>query len=177
MTMALSAAQMSHCTLYKVGCIIVKERRPLVIGINGTPRGQINCDEHFGDIPIIGADDYPGWRKSHSEWSQNHENHAEANAIGWAARNGIVLDGSILYGTLSPCTPCAKVAEAAGIQKWIYLEEYDRFRESFDYLNTAKIKTEKMFLGDVGAVLERNQDLLEEIRCREQSNEEGTQFI
>ena len=178
MLMALSAAQLSHCTRYKVGCIIVKGRRPLVIGINGTPPGQKNCDDVFFDVPVVGMPEYEDYRGKHGEWSRGHEDHAESNAIGWAAQKGIILEGADLYSTLSPCPPCARVVRAAGLRSWTYLEEYDRDDGALEYLYNANIRTEKMFIGSVGAMLNMNQDLLEEIQCRERANApDDSEFI
>ena len=46
--------------------------------------------------------------------------HAEQNAIGYAARNGINTDGCIMYCTQTPCISCAKLVVAAGIKKFFY---------------------------------------------------------
>ena len=53
MATTLIYSQRSHCTRHKVACLIVQDRRPLVVGINGTPPGAKNCDEHFQQIPLM----------------------------------------------------------------------------------------------------------------------------
>jgi dCMP deaminase len=55
------------------------------------------------------------------------EIHAEQNAILAAARNGISIEGSILYTTLHPCYDCLKLICNSGIKTIIYRYEYDKF--------------------------------------------------
>lgn len=51
--------------------------------------------------------------------------HAEANAIGNAARAGRSCDGATLYCTTYPCAECAKLIVAAGIVSVVYRDYYD----------------------------------------------------
>jgi dCMP deaminase len=53
-----------------------------------------------------------------------HAVHAEENAISFAAKKGISLDGAILYCTSCPCYDCAKLIAQSGIDKVIYHDEY-----------------------------------------------------
>jgi dCMP deaminase len=50
--------------------------------------------------------------------------HAEANALAFAARQGISTDDATLYVTVSPCLDCARLLIAAGISHVLYDEEY-----------------------------------------------------
>ena len=50
--------------------------------------------------------------------------HAETNAIAFAARAGVSVEGCTMYCSLSPCINCAKVIVNSGIKKLKYLEEY-----------------------------------------------------
>jgi dCMP deaminase len=50
--------------------------------------------------------------------------HAEANALAFAARQGISTEGGTLYVTTSPCDVCARLIIAAGIEKVYYDQEY-----------------------------------------------------
>ena len=61
--------------------------------------------------------------------------HAEQNALGWAARNGVSTEGADLYISISPCSYCAKLIVAAGIKKVYYLKEYDRDSNGIAFLN------------------------------------------
>jgi dCMP deaminase len=50
--------------------------------------------------------------------------HAEQNAINFAARYGISIEGATLYTTHYPCSWCAKSIVNAGIARVIYDENY-----------------------------------------------------
>jgi len=149
MIQALAASRMSHCTRYKVGCIIVVDRRPIVTGINGTAPDQMNCDEVFPDAPSIGEEGYEDFKAAHGVFSHNHEHHAEANAIDWCAKKGCPTEGATIYSTLSTCIPCAKTMIAAGIKRFVYLEEYDRGKidavyEGLKHLSRAGVEIEHL---------------------------------
>ena len=64
--------------------------------------------------------------------------HAEANTIAFAAKEGIITEGTHLYVTLSPCINCAKLLINAGVKKVFYLEKY-RDTSGIDLLNNRGI--------------------------------------
>ena len=115
---AINLSYLSHCVSRQVGCVIEKDGRTLSTGINGTSCGDENCDDLF---PHVGFD-----AKAHREWSDVNEAHAELNAINWAAKLGISLDGSTLYCTLQPCLQCSKNLPAVGIKRIVFKDLYDR---------------------------------------------------
>ncbi|KAB8295250.1 hypothetical protein EYC80_007164 [Monilinia laxa] len=45
MQLASLAAQRSNCMKRRVGCVLVREKRVISTGYNGTPRGLLNCGE------------------------------------------------------------------------------------------------------------------------------------
>lgn len=45
MQLADLAARRSNCMKRRVGCCIVREKRVISTGYNGTPRGMTNCNE------------------------------------------------------------------------------------------------------------------------------------
>jgi dCMP deaminase len=45
MRLADLAAHRSNCMKRRVGCVIVREKRVISTGYNGTPRGMVNCNE------------------------------------------------------------------------------------------------------------------------------------
>jgi dCMP deaminase len=45
MALASLAAQRSNCMKRQVGCVLVREKRVVSTGYNGTPRGMKNCGE------------------------------------------------------------------------------------------------------------------------------------
>lgn len=119
-------SEMSHCISHKVGCILVKDGRIISTGYNGTPMGMTNCDDYFSHI-VDKNHLTEKEREYHHVFSEKFEIHAELNAILCAARNGISIDGSILYSTLHPCYNCLKMICNSGIKTIIYRYEYDKF--------------------------------------------------
>jgi len=110
-------AEQSKCRTRKVGCIIVsKDQRLIGQGYNGAPSGS-SCD----DCPRCNSSHVP---KSGTALHKAICAHAEANAIGYAARKGIALDGCTLYCTTRPCSECAKLIVASGIRGVVYYEDY-----------------------------------------------------
>ena len=136
MDVAGRTSQQSSCISKKVGCVIVKDNRIISMGYNGTPSGYIHCDKHFLytpgviDITLTAAE----IRKIHHDWSNIHEIHAEMNAIMFAAKNGIPIDGSTMYCTLFPCQHCLKNIVQCGIKKIVYKDEYDLGEYDQDFL-------------------------------------------
>jgi dCMP deaminase len=45
MQLADLAALRSNCMKRRVGCVVVREKRVISTGYNGTPRGMTNCNE------------------------------------------------------------------------------------------------------------------------------------
>ncbi|MDD2871014.1 MAG: deaminase [Candidatus Gracilibacteria bacterium] len=114
---AYEIATGSKCVSKHTGAVIVKENRILSTGYNGTPAGYINCDEYWKGE----------YTKDHHDWSYKYEIHAEMNALIWAARNGIKIEGATLYSTYQPCFDCTRAIIAAGIKKIVYKEKYKHY--------------------------------------------------
>ena len=112
---AKEIALASKCVSKQVGAVIVKDGRILSTGYNGTPAGYINCSEHWKDK----------YTKDHHDWSKTYEIHAEMNAIIWAARKGISIEGATIYVTLEPCSECSKNLIASGIKRIVYEKAYE----------------------------------------------------
>ena len=151
---------LSHCSRHKVACMIVKDRRPMATGINGTSPGAVNCDEVFTNPPAPGTKGYDEYLKAHIEFSEQNEQHAEANAISWCGRKGIEIEGSHIYTTLSPCLACAKLIVPAGIIRCYYLEKYDRDPGGLDYLMDHGVEVVQLKLREVQAHIVAIQDKL-----------------
>jgi dCMP deaminase len=116
--LAENLAQRSHCIKIKVGAVLTKDTRIISIGYNGPPAHTHNCDEEFPETGC-GVD-----RKGSCTLGL----HAEQNAILYAAKNGIQLEGATLYVTLSPCLACARVIYTMGIRRVIYKDSYAKFK-------------------------------------------------
>jgi dCMP deaminase len=112
---AKELATASKCVSKQVGAVIVKDGRILSTGYNGTPPGHTNCCDHWNGK----------YTKDHHEWSKTYEIHAEMNAIIWAAREGISIEGATIYVTLEPCSECSKNLIASGIKRVVYEKPYE----------------------------------------------------
>jgi len=121
MEIAEKFSELSHCALYKVGCVIVKDERIISVGYNGTLPGMTNCEEIFGKIYTTDVQ-----RERHHKWSSANEIHAEMNAILYAAKVGLKVENSILYSTVKPCQHCMKNLLQAGIKRIVYKHPYDK---------------------------------------------------
>ncbi len=129
MDLAEKLAQRSHCVKAQVGAELTKETRIVSLGYNGPPAGTHNCDIEW---PEVGC-------PRDSKGSCSLALHAEQNAILYAAKNNIVMNGSTLYVTLSPCIACARVIFTVGIKKVFYMHSYAKFKnlptdEGVDFL-------------------------------------------
>jgi len=112
---ATELATASKCVSKHVGAVIVKDGRILSTGYNGTPPGFINCCDYWKGE----------YTSEHHEWSKTYEIHAEMNAIIWAAREGISIEGATIYVTLEPCSECSKNLIASGIKRIVYAKKYE----------------------------------------------------
>lgn len=110
-------ARQSKCRTRKVGCIIVTPDERLVgQGYNSAPKGSC-CDA----CPRCAGSTLP---RSGESLDLAICTHAEANALGYAARKGIAVEGCTIYCTTRPCLECAKLIVAAGIARVVYFEGY-----------------------------------------------------
>jgi len=117
MAIARVVATRGNCLRRKVGAVIVKDRRLISTGYNGTPRGIRNCFE--GGCPRCA-----GQAPSGTDLGECICSHAEENAITQAAYHGVAVREATLYCTLSPCLICAKMIINSGIAEVVYEEEY-----------------------------------------------------
>lgn len=122
MEIAHVAATRSNCSRRHVGAIVVRDKRIITTGYNGTPRGVRNCFD--GGCPRCAGDSPSGDSLGDCICA-----HAEENAIVQAAYHGISVKDGTLYVTISPCLMCAKMIINAGIREVVYEGEY-RFTES-----------------------------------------------
>lgn len=124
--------RMSKGAKYRVGAVIVKEGRPLVNGYNGTPPGYSNGTDLFDPERVWADEDQ---RVEHREWSAQYEVHAEMNALLYAARKGISVEGATLYCTLQPCHNCLKHMLCAGVKRVVYRYKHRSFSYNEETLN------------------------------------------
>ena len=125
MDIAKVAALRSNCSRRQVAAVLVRDKRIISTGYNGTPRGVRNCNE--GGCPRCNSDTPSG-----SHLTECLCSHAEENSIVQAAYHGIAVKGATLYTTFSPCLTCAKMIINAGIVEVVYHQRY-----SIDDVSTA----------------------------------------
>ena len=133
MGIARMAALRSNCMKRKVAAVIVKDRRIISTGYNGTPRGVANCNE--GGCPRCLALTPSGAKLAECLCS-----HAEENAIVQAAYHGISVRGAAVYSTFSPCLICTKMIINAGIAEVVYDLDYPLHDTAEALLKQAGVK-------------------------------------
>ena len=125
MRMADVWAELSHCKRKKVGALIVKDRKIISDGYNGTPTGFENqCEDD----------------ENQTKWFVLH---AEANAILKIAASTQSCDGATLYVTMSPCRECSKLIHQAGIRRVVYKQGYSD-TSGIDFLKSAGVEIEQL---------------------------------
>lgn len=151
MEIAYLTAILSYCQRRQVGAVIVKDDRVIANRFNGTSKGTENiCEDkyvvcskcnsniilkeevlavqdengrHLSTCPNCESSNY--FTVDYIKLTTNDKViHAEQNAILFAARNGISINGTTIFVTTEPCIDCAKFIEASGIKKVIYSELY-----------------------------------------------------
>lgn len=150
MQMAEVVARRSTCSRAHVGVVIARQGRPLVTGYNGAPSGMPHCKHDCNCQPaeVMRADAEEPVNVRHEGMCASRQPcfiavHAEANAIAYAARWGITLEGAELFTTLVPCLPCAQVTINAGIERVVYSANY-RDNRGVELLQNAGIDLEMM---------------------------------
>ena len=113
MQVALVVAQRGTCDRLQVGAVISRDGRIIVTGYNGAPAGLPHCNHAAEPIEMTVS----GCQQAE---------HAERNAIAFAARYGLALDQSELFCTHAPCANCARSIINAGIKSVTYVVPYRR---------------------------------------------------
>lgn len=132
MDIAQVVAVRGNCSRRQVAAVIVKDRRIISTGYNGTPRGIKNCFE--GGCPRCSSNTPSGHDLGSCVCS-----HAEENSIVQAAYHGISVKDATLYTTFSPCLQCSKMIINSGIKEVVYHEEYTIANQAFDLLREAGV--------------------------------------
>ena len=122
-------ADNSRAKRLKVGAIMVKDKRIISDGYNGTPTGFENeCEDETGK-------------------TKPYVLHAEANAITKVAKSNNSSEGATIYTLISPCMECAKLIIQAGIKRVVYATEF-RTTEGVDLLKRAGVEVDKVWVND-----------------------------
>lgn len=159
-----------------VGAVLVKDKRIIAGGYNGSPPGQPHCNDtvvcsvcgarHVRKMLVaLQACGQQGRDLAHDKvgcdghWELDHlmvdghcvrTIHAERNALHQCALDGTSPAGATLYVTASPCYDCAKDLVRVGIKEVFFSEPYEsRYGLSpqvLDFLRDACISVENLIL-------------------------------
>jgi dCMP deaminase len=100
-----------------VAALIVKDKRIISTGYNGTPRGVRNCNE--GGCPRCNS-----FADSGTKLDECVCSHGEENAIVQASYHGISIKDATIYTTFSPCLMCTKMIINSGMLEVVYNSNY-----------------------------------------------------
>ncbi|KAF8510002.1 cytidine deaminase-like protein [Hysterangium stoloniferum] len=116
MTLATLASHRSNCMKRRVGAILVRDKRIVATGYNGTPRNVQNCNEG-------GCKRCNSGGRSGDGLDECLCLHAEENALLEAGRERIGI-GAILYCNTCPCLGCAIKIVQTGVKEVVYNLSY-----------------------------------------------------
>lgn len=119
----------STCTRLSVGATIVRDKRIIAGGYNGSIAGGDHCIDK-GCYVV-----------------DNHcvrTIHAEMNALLQCAKFGVPTEGAEIYVTHFPCLQCTKSIIQAGINVIYYAEDYKNDPYALELLEQANVKVEKV---------------------------------
>lgn len=133
MSIARVVSLRSNCLKRKVAAILVKDKRIIATGYNGTPRGVKNCNE--GGCPRCSS-----LAPSGSQLEECLCSHAEENAITQSAYHGVNIKGATLYTTFSPCLLCSKMIINSGLTEVVFNHNYPLAEMPLKLLREAGIK-------------------------------------
>ena len=152
MEVAFVVAARSTCTRLRVGALAVHDGRILSMGYNGAAVGMQHCTHPPTEIC-------------------GRSIHAEANAIVWAARTGVMLKGCEFICTDSPCYYCASLMLNAGVSKLTFVREY-RDTSGIELLLGGGVEVYNFVIGKKDT--DDNDNYLDEIRGARLDEDEYT---
>jgi len=151
MQLASLGAQRSNCMKRRVGCVLVREKRVISTGYNGTPRGLRNCAE--GGCPRCNEGQGSGVGLGTCLCI-----HAEENALLEAGRERI-REGAILYCDTCPCLTCSIKIAQVGISEVVYSQGYSMDGETAAVFKEAGVRLRQFLPPPNGMIHLEKQDL------------------
>ncbi|MRG86658.1 ComE operon protein 2 [Salinibacillus xinjiangensis] len=121
----------STCERLAVGATIVRDKRIIAGGYNGSVSGGVHCIDE-GCYVIEG----------HCVRTV----HAEVNALLQCAKFGVPTDGAEVYVTHFPCLQCCKSLIQAGIKRVFYAEDYKNHPYAIELFEDAGVEVVKVEL-------------------------------
>lgn len=131
MAQAVLLSLRSTCKRLEVGATIVRDKRIIAGGYNGSVSGDVHCIDE-GCYMVDGH--------------CLRTIHAEMNAILQCAKFGIPTDKAEIYVTHFPCLQCMKMILQAGIKKIYYLKDYHNHEYATSLLDKMGIPYEQVSL-------------------------------
>lgn len=128
----------STCTRLMVGATIVRDKRIIAGGYNGSVSGSKHCADE-GCYVIDG----------HCVRTV----HAEVNALLQCAKFGVPTENAELYVTHFPCLQCCKSIIQGGIKKVYYASDYKNHPYAVELFEEAGIVVEKVELEQIAIEL------------------------
>lgn len=133
MIQAALLASRSTCNRLSVGAVLVRDKRIIAGGYNGSVSGDAHC-----------IDEGCYLRDGHCVRTI----HAEMNAILQCAKFGISTDGASLYVTDFPCLQCTKSLLQAGIKEINYIRNYHNDEYAMKLIKLKNIRLNQIKLDD-----------------------------
>ena len=124
---AITVSKRSTCDRRHNGAVIATSNGVVLsTGYNGSLSGMPHCDHESNP----------------DESGCTTAVHAEANAVYFAARNGVSVKDAIIYCTTEPCVKCAEAIVQSGISFCVYDQEY-RSHAGIELLEKAGVLVNK----------------------------------
>src|SRR5690625_2907462 len=133
MAQSLLISTRSTCTRLAVGATIVRNKRVISGGYNGSVSGDVHCSD--AGCKIVDG---------HCVRTV----HAEANAILQCAKFGAPTEGADIYVSYFPCLQCTKMIIQAGIENLYYLHDYNNSEYAKELLDHAEKNIIKVKITD-----------------------------
>ncbi|MFT8424027.1 MAG: ComE operon protein 2 [Liquorilactobacillus sp.] len=131
MMQAVLLSLRSTCERLSVGAILVRDKRVIAGGYNGSVSGDEHCIDH-GCYLVDG----------HCVRTI----HAEMNAVLQCAKFGVATEGAEVYVTDFPCLQCTKMLLQSGIKKICFLRNYHNDEYALKLMKLKNVEVEQVKL-------------------------------
>lgn len=128
LTQSLVLSMRSTCSRLMVGAVVVRDKRIISGGYNGSVSGEAHCIDEGCYV-----------ENGHCIRTV----HAEINALVQCSKFGVQTEGAEIYVTHFPCLPCTKAIIQAGIRKVTYLKNYRNHEYAIHLLEQAGVEVVK----------------------------------
>ncbi|MGD8780765.1 MAG: deaminase [Ignavibacteria bacterium] len=126
--LAMLVSERATCPRMHCGCVLVRDKRILSTGYNGSIPGDVHCEDEGCYIV------------------DNHcirTIHAEMNALLQCSIHGVSTLGATAYVTNMPCTNCAKSLVTAGIKEIVIFSDYHN-TQAEEFLKIANVPVRRL---------------------------------